>query len=379
LAPCYAGFEISSSCITARGLDRKAAAYQEKINQALTTLGASYKISLRLVNNPVEAGYNAETVGDVFTDVVRNQEMRNQSFIINVTADFLERQPEILFEASSLHEVCHIINDDLTGYHRNGPNIEVAEERCVLDAIGESHYRRYLEAYATYRHWDAQTYEEFLQKVKNVRLVPAPNEADQADALAAAYFKTHCDGKEHLLVYDGELHDISLSSTRNTVRHDPEKLNAVIVTAKPLIFFHNHPTDQGRAAMFPSQGDFGVAALFLSVVYRQNPELQVEFRVVQPGDENTVVSYGFKGSALEEIKKLALEYRTAEVNAASLDAKRDVLDERLAEESFTDYLQYACPVDLTRKDAEVCRTHPQNFLWPSDRFFVHDRPQHLAL
>ena len=359
-------------------MDRKAAAYQDKINQALITLGASYKIGLRLVNNPVEAGYDAETVGDVFTDVVRNEEMRNQSFIINVTGDFLERQPEILFEASSLHEVCHVINDDLTGYHRNGPNIEVAEERCVFDAKGESRYRQYLEAYAAYQRWDTRTYEDFLQRVKNVKLVLPPNEADPADAVAAAYFKTHCDGKEHLLVYNGELHDISLSSTRNTVRHDPEKLNAVIAAAKPLIFFHNHPVDHGRAAMFPSQDDFGVAALFLSMVYRKNPQLSVEFRVVQPGDENTVVSYGFKGSALDEIKKLALEYRIVEANADSIDAKRDVLDERLAEESFTDYLQHACRVDLTRKDDEVCRTHPQNFLWPSDRFFVRNRPQHAA-
>jgi hypothetical protein len=105
LPPCYAGFEILPACIAARGLDRKAAAYHDKINQAMTTLGASYKISLRLVNHPVEAGYNAETVGDVsvsrsldaFTDVVRSEEMRNQSFVINVTRDFLERQPEILF------------------------------------------------------------------------------------------------------------------------------------------------------------------------------------------------------------------------------------------------------------------------------------------
>src|SRR5215472_3075997 len=111
LAPCDAGFEISAACITARGLDQKAAVYRGKIAEALARLGASYQISLRLVNHPVEAGYDASTIGDVFTDVVRNEEMRNQSFIINVTANFLERQPEILFEASSLHEVCHIMND----------------------------------------------------------------------------------------------------------------------------------------------------------------------------------------------------------------------------------------------------------------------------
>ena len=59
LPPCYAGFEISQACITERGLDQKVAAYQRKITEAMPRLGASYKISLRLVNNPVEAGYNA--------------------------------------------------------------------------------------------------------------------------------------------------------------------------------------------------------------------------------------------------------------------------------------------------------------------------------
>ena len=78
LPPCYAGFEISQACITERGMDKKVEAYQCKITEAMPRLGASYKINLRLVNNPVEAGYNAETVGDVFTDVVRDGEMRNQ-------------------------------------------------------------------------------------------------------------------------------------------------------------------------------------------------------------------------------------------------------------------------------------------------------------
>jgi hypothetical protein len=165
VSPCYAGFDISKACITERGLDQKVAAYQRKITQAMSTLGASYKVALRPVNNPVEAGYDA-TVGDVFTDVVRDHEMRNQSFIVNVTTDFLEKQPKILFEASSLHEVCHIMNDDLTGYHRNGANIEAAEEHCVLLAVGESRYQQYLQAYARYRHWDTSTYDSFLQRVE---------------------------------------------------------------------------------------------------------------------------------------------------------------------------------------------------------------------
>jgi hypothetical protein len=378
ISTCYAGFEISPACLAERGLDRKVAAYQRKINEAMPRLGASYKITLRPVNNPVEAGYDAATVGDVFTDVVRDGDMRNPSFIINVTTDFLEKQPEILFESSSLHEVCHVMNDDLAGYHRNGANIEAAEEHCVLQAIGESRYKEYLQAYAAYQHWDHATYQQVLEVVKNVKLVPAPSESDQADKIAAEHFRTHADGKEHLLVYNGELHDESLYSARNRVRHDPEKLRSVINAGKPMIVFHNHPPEEGTAAMFPSSDDFAVAALFSFMVYRENPSLTIEFRVMQLGQETTAVSYGFKGTALDDIRKLALEYRSAaarKTDVAPIELRQNLLDFRLAEDSFNDYLQYACPVDLTRKDAEVCRTHPQYFIWPSDRFFIHYRPQ----
>jgi hypothetical protein len=376
LSACYAGFEISEACITERGLDQKVSAYQRKITEAMSRLDASYKISLRIVNHPMEAGYNEGD--DVFTEVVRNEEMRNQAFVINVTAQFLEKQPEILFEASSLHEVCHIMNDDLTGYHRNGANTEAAEEHCVLQAVGESRYQQYLQAYATYRHWDTLTYDRVLKKVKDVAPVPAPSESDEADRIAAEYFRKHADGKEHLLVYNGELHDATLYSTRDRVRHDPEKLQAVIEAGKPMIFFHNHPAEEGRAAMFPSYDDFGVAGLFSFMVYAENPGLAVEFRVMQLGKESAVVSYGFKGAAVEDIRKVALEYRDAVVlraDVAPIEMRQGLLDYHLAQDSFNDYLQHACPVDLARPDAEVCRTHPQYFLWPSDRFFVHYRPQ----
>ena len=60
---------------------------------------------------------------------------------------------------------------------------------------------------------------------------------------------------------------------------------------------------------------------------------------------------------------------------APIEVRQNLLDYHLAQDAFNDYLQYACPVDLARKDAEVCKTHPQYFLWPSDRFFIHYRPQ----
>jgi hypothetical protein len=130
--------------------------------------------------------------------------------------------------------------------------------------------------------------------------------------------------------------------------------------------------------MFPSYEDFGVAALFSFLVYSHNPSLPVEFRVMQLGKEDTVVSYGFTGTALDNIKKVAREYESAvarQADVAQIEVRQNLLDHRLAQDAFADYLQYACPVDLARKDAEVCKTHPQYFLWPSDKFFIHYRPQ----
>jgi hypothetical protein len=171
---------------------------------------------------------------------------------------------------------------------------------------------------------------------------------------------------------------VTLYSTRDTVRHDPEKLKAVIAAGKPMIFLHNHPAEDGRAAMFPSHDDFGVAALFSSLACTENARLTVEFRVMQLAGETTVLSYGFKGTALQEIREVGQEYRNAlarNADLTSVEVRQNVLDYRLGRESFNDYLQHACPTDLSRRDAEVCTTHPQYFIWPSSRFFIHYRPQ----
>jgi hypothetical protein len=376
--PCYSGFQLSDACIAERGLAPQVAAYQHKITEALPRLRASYKISLRIVNNPEEVGYDSVTLGDVFTEVVRDEEMRNQSFIINVTADFLEKQGTLLFESSALHEVCHIINDDLTGYHRNGANTEAAEESCVLHAVGEPRYEDYLRAYAKYQHWDPAMHERVLQRVKDTVPVPPPRERDEADERAIEYVRAHADGNEHFLVYNGELHDETVRSTRNSAQFDPTKLAVLIKAGKPMIFFHNHPPEEAEAAMFPSRDDFAVAGFLSSLVYRDNPNLEVDFRVLQLGKEDTVVSYGFKGTALADLQRLAGEYRAAaavKADVAPIEMRRNLLDARLADEGFTDYLQHACPVDLARRDAEVCRTHPQYFIWPSERFFIRNRPR----
>jgi hypothetical protein len=106
------------------------------------------------------------------------------------------------------------------------------------------------------------------------------------------------------------------------------------------------------------------------VAYAEDPSLHVDFRIVQLGEkEDTVVSYGFRGSALEDIKEVAREYS----NAAA--RQPEILSSRLAREAFSEYLQYACPVGQAGFSGDVCRTHPEYFLWPSERFFVDYRPQ----
>jgi hypothetical protein len=343
---CQLAFELSQDCLIELGLKEKAATFEHKIAEAQRRLGTSYKIRLRAVGSLMFTPYSGN-VGPVFTEVVRNADMRNESFIISVTAAFLANQPEILFEHSAIHEVAHIMNDDLEGYHRNGANIELAEERVVLNLVGESRYEEYLRAYAEYRNWSDSRYDQFLKDVQTVELVPMPSEIDEADQLAAATFKKIADGKEHLLVYNGEIHDVSTDSTMNSVRHDPEKISRIIKTGKPIIFFHNHPSD-GTRSMFPSFNDFGVASILESLVLSESPDLPVEFRVMVVDKQTTSVSYGFKKRIIEDPKKIA-------------------------EESFQDYLQYVCPVDLTRQDPEVCNTHPEFFLWPSDKYFLRYR------
>jgi|AGTN01.2.fsa_nt_gi hypothetical protein len=107
----------------------------------------------------------------------------------------LKEQPEILFESGTLHEVAHIMNDDLTGYHRQGWNSEFAEERRVVDLVGMPRYEEYLRAYTKYK--PNVKFDTVMDKVKNLEPVPPPIEIDDADKEATEYFKTHADGKEH--------------------------------------------------------------------------------------------------------------------------------------------------------------------------------------
>ena len=218
-----------------------------------------------------------------------------------------------------------------------------------------------------------------LQRVREVVPVPPQREQDAADERAIEYFRSHADGNEHFLVYNGELHDETVSSTRNSARYDAERVATLIKAGEPVIFFHDHPADGAEPGMFPSHSDFAVAGFLSFIVCPEHCDLAVDFRVVQLGKaDDTVVSYGFEGTARAEIQKLATEYRNAasvKADVAGIVLRRNLLDSQLANESFSRDLEFACPVNLARRDAEVCRTHPQYFIWPSERFFIHNRPR----
>jgi hypothetical protein len=139
-----------------------------------------------------------------------------------------------------------------------------------------------------------------------------------------------------------------------------------------MIFFHNHPFTDSRA-MFPSSDDFGVAALFEYLVRRENPDLNVEYRLMVADDkESTFIAYGFQKPLVEGVKKLGASYRGARTQDERdrIDLQIKILTHEVAQESFDNYLQHACPVDLTRKDAEVCNTNPRFFIWPSEKYFL---------
>jgi hypothetical protein len=77
------------------------------------------------------------------------------------------------------------------------------------------------------------------------------------------------------------------------------------------------------------------------------------------------LAYGFKEKVFEDIKRVAVQYRNAiarQKDVTQIELRQKLLDFHLAQDSFTDYLQHACPVDVTQKDAEICRTHPKYFL-----------------
>jgi hypothetical protein len=367
--PCdrYA-HELSKECIAELGLQEKVAIFESKIAEAQRRYGASYKIRLQVIGDSIREGHDANTA-PVFLEF--DEEVRT-TFKVFVTSRFLAKAPEILFEHAALHEVAHIINDDLPGYHRYRSDCEVAEERVVLNLVGEERYKEYLQAYAKYKDWPPSKYEEFLQKVKALQLLPTPGEVDEADRAATIAFRQIDDGKEHLLVYNGEIHDISIDSTVNTVGHDLEKLAEVVKAGKPMIFFHNHPFTDSRA-MFPSFNDFGVAALFEYLVRRENPDLNLEYRlIVADGKEATFISYGFQKPLIEELKKFAASYREARTRDERdrIDLQTKILTHQVAQESFDTYLQHACPVYLSRKDAEVCNTNPRFFIWPNEKYFL---------
>jgi hypothetical protein len=94
--------------------------------------------------------------------------------------------------------------------------------------------------------------------------------------------------------------------------------------------------------------------------------------MVADDKESTFISYGFQKPLVEEVKKFAASYRGAQARDERdrIDLQIKILTHQVAQESFNTYLQHACPVDLTRKDAEVSNTNPRFFIWPSEKYFL---------
>ena len=106
---------------------------------------------------------------------------------------------------------------------------------------------------------------------------------------------------------------------------------------------------------------------------RENPDLNLEYRLVVADDkEATFISYGFQKPLVDEVKKLAASYRVVRTpdEREHIDLQTKILTHQVAQESFDTYLQHACPVDLTRKNPEVCNTNPRLFIWPSEKYFL---------
>ncbi len=110
--------------------------------------------------------------------------------------------------------------------------------------------------------------------------------------------------------------------------------------------------------------------------------LSVEFRVMQLGKEEVSnVAYGFKRSTIDQIKKNAVAYRHAvsrKEDAGPIEVKQGILNYHLAQDSYHDYLKHAYLLEVARANKETCRVRPQNFLWPSEKFFLQDRPQSVS-
>ena len=74
----------------------------------------------------------------------------------------------MLIEHASLHEVAHILNDDVGSYRKHGAQQEIAAEHQIYKLVGEKRYLEFYNAYLAYRGRRlAFTDETFIKSVRN--------------------------------------------------------------------------------------------------------------------------------------------------------------------------------------------------------------------
>ncbi len=216
---------------------------------------------------------------------------------------------------------------------------------------------------------------------------PSTREIDEADVAAAAFFADHPDGLEHMLVYNGEIRDVSLISSSNEVSVDRGIFRQLAVQGKPVIFFHNHE-GTNMHFLFPTDKDFVFAARAEYEIRKTAPHLSVESRIIVINKGVVSVSYGFKKVLLEKIYLNAKNHRDslsllkrASASGSEKDwmklavGKTDVDqlflhdDIRVAVVNvFHDYL-----LKITSPNKAFTDEAPNYFRWPNNGMFVKYR------
>lgn len=130
------------------------------------------------------------------------------------------------------------------------------------------------------------------------RVVAEPDEADRA---VAAYYRSITDGLEHIVLWNGAVHDVSVNAMWGSVEFDPEKVAMVIDAGKPIIYYHSHPAgfdeDGIRYPPTPSNLDFAALAWFSYLTWKENPALPISHRIVMIEEHDAlVISYALASS-----------------------------------------------------------------------------------
>ncbi len=377
-SPCSnVDFELSEQCVASYGVAGQLATFKERVVEAQRLYGTRYEVRVHAFGSTSYSKFNG-TTDDVFSYVATDENLLPEALDIYVKWTFLAQQPEVLFEHAARHEVAHMMNGDVPGYRPNGASTEAAAEHRVLELVGEAHYREYLRAYREYQPTQVKDIEAFVHVVRAA--TPKVEERiDDADRKAAEYFRTLTDGKEHLLIYDGaELHDVTRVSDAIGVQDfNVRAFDDMVARSTSIVIFHNHPLSD-VAKMYPSPIDFGGVPAFLFDAFTVNPNIRVEFRLIQIGS-GASIEYGLRSQQVQKFKEMALAMK------ADPSKEEKILDELglrrfgVRMDSLYSYIAYAAVPerDVGRVHEtqiyEGLTVHPKYFIRSNENYFLRYR------